>query len=95
MYAIRSYYDIGLLGVFKYFDFFSRSLSLLLSAGDIPLDPPLLNLLLPVGISFFTFQVTGYVIDVYAGRVEAERHPGRFALFVAFWPQLLAGPIIV
>lgn len=86
-------FNIGLLGVFKYFDFFSRSLSQLLSAGDIPLDPPLLGLLLPVGISFFTFQVTGYVIDVYAGRVPAERHPGRFALFVAFWPQLLAGPI--
>lgn len=87
------FFNLGLLGVFKYFDFFSRSLFTMFRAGDMALDPPLLGLLLPVGISFFTFQVTSYVIDVYEDRIQAERHAGRFALFVAFWPQLLAGPI--
>jgi D-alanyl-lipoteichoic acid acyltransferase DltB (MBOAT superfamily) len=86
-------FNMGMLGVFKYFDFFSRSLFQLLNSRGIALDPPLLDLLLPVGISFYTFQVTGYVVDVYEERIQAERHPGIFAVFVAFWPQLLAGPI--
>lgn len=86
-------FNLGLLFVFKYFNFFSRSLAQALSAQGVSLDPPLLDMLLPVGISFYTFQVLGYVIDVYEERIPAERHPGVFALFVAFWPQLLAGPI--
>ena len=51
------------------------------------------NLLLPVGISFYTFQTLAYAIDVYRGDLKPERHLGRFALYVAFWPQLVAGPI--
>ncbi|WP_022663106.1 MBOAT family O-acyltransferase [Paucidesulfovibrio longus] len=86
-------FNLGLLFVFKYFNFFSRSLADALAVWGLAVDPPLLDMLLPVGISFYTFQVLGYVIDVYEERIEAERHPGIFALFVAFWPQLLAGPI--
>ncbi|MGE4291693.1 MAG: MBOAT family protein [Desulfovibrio sp.] len=86
-------FNLGLLFIFKYFNFFSRSLGEALAVWGVSLDPPLLAMLLPVGISFYTFQVSGYVIDVYEERVPAERHPGIFALFVAFWPQLLAGPI--
>ena len=54
---------------------------------------PVLDILLPVGISFYTFQALSYIIDVYNGRIKAERHLGIFALYVAFWPQLVAGPI--
>ncbi|MBU1247690.1 MAG: MBOAT family protein, partial [Proteobacteria bacterium] len=85
--------NLGLLFVFKYFNFFSRSLFQVLSTQDVSQEPVLLDMLLPVGISFYTFQILGYVIDVYEERIQAERHPGIFALFVAFWPQLLAGPI--
>lgn len=76
--------NLGLLAVFKYYGFFNSI------AGNIL---PGLDLLLPVGISFYTFQILGYTIDVYRGRLLAERHIGRFALFVTFFPQLVAGPI--
>ena len=81
--------NFGLLFVFKYFDFFSGLLSRLPGAGPLPR----LNLLLPVGISFFTFQSVGYAIDVYRGTVPAERSFSDYALFVSFFPQLVAGPI--
>ncbi|MCB0227471.1 MAG: MBOAT family protein, partial [Anaerolineae bacterium] len=58
-----------------------------------PWSVPDLNVLLPVGISFYTFQTLSYTIDVYRRRIEPERHLGRFALYVSFFPQLVAGPI--
>ena len=86
--------NLGTLFVFKYFNFFRDAAGQL--AGALALPPfagPTLELLLPVGVSFYTFQSVGYILDVYQGRLEAERHFGRFALFVAFFPQLVAGPI--
>ena len=84
---------LGILFVFKYFNFFFDSLSTIFSLFAIPLHKTTLNLLLPVGISFYTFQTLSYVIDVYRGNVIAERHLGIYATFVSFFPQLVAGPI--
>lgn len=81
--------NLALLFTFKYFNFFSTSAALLM--GDS--QALTLELLLPVGISFYTFQTLSYSIDVYHGRAQAETHFGRFALFVSFFPQLVAGPI--
>lgn len=85
--------NIGTLFFFKYFNFFSRSLNELLRAWNVFAGAPILDIVLPIGISFYLFQSTGYAVDVYRGRVQPERHLGLFALFVAFWPQILAGPI--
>jgi alginate O-acetyltransferase complex protein AlgI len=85
--------NIGLLAVFKYFDFFNDALVSLFGLANVRYVPPALDLVLPVGISFHTFQAMSYTIDVYRGRREPERHLGYFALFVAFFPQLVAGPI--
>jgi D-alanyl-lipoteichoic acid acyltransferase DltB (MBOAT superfamily) len=85
--------NLGLLFVFKYFNFFSSSLIYILSANDIFHRGYLLRLAVPVGISFYIFQVVSYSIDVYRGDKTAERHLGLFALYVAFFPRLLAGPI--
>ncbi len=81
--------NLGLLGVFKYYNFFSHSLALALS-----FQLPLHELLLPVGISFYTFQSMSYTIDVYRGRSDLARDFVDFALYVSFFPQLVAGPII-
>jgi len=84
--------NFGLLFAFKYLGFFGESLNALLAlTGGGPVSVP--ALLLPVGISFYTFQTVAYTIDVYRGRQEAERHLGYFALYVSFFPQLVAGPI--
>jgi alginate O-acetyltransferase complex protein AlgI len=85
--------NLGLLGVFKYYGWFSRELADLL--GTFGLSPPLpaLELVLPVGISFYTFQTLSYTIDVYRGHTSACRNLPDFALYVAFFPQLVAGPI--
>lgn len=85
--------NVGALFFFKYFNFVSRSLDSLLHIWDLKAAVPTLEWLLPVGISFYIFQSTAYVVDVYRGRVEPERHFGYYALFVAFWPQILSGPI--
>ena len=85
--------NVGTLLFFKYFNFFSRSLDGVLQSLDLMATVPTLELLLPVGISFYIFQSTGYVVDVYKGRIAPERHLGYYALFVAFWPQILSGPI--
>ncbi len=83
---------LGVLFFYKYFNFFSLSFSSLASFF-LPVHPVLLQLVLPVGISFYTFQTLSYVIDVYQGRIKAERHFGIYAAFIAFFPQLVAGPI--
>jgi len=85
--------NLGLLFTFKYFNFFSRSVSEFFQAISIPVQPPLLHVLLPVGISFYTFQTLSYTIDVYRGKIPHEKHLGIFALYVSFFPQLVAGPI--
>lgn len=84
---------LSVLFFFKYFDFLSTSVTELIRSFGLPCGTFTLNLLLPVGISFYTFQTLSYAIDVYRGTVKAERHFGYYALFVAFFPQLVAGPI--
>ena len=85
--------NLGLLFTFKYFDFFAQNINLLCTAVKIPYRVPELGLILPVGISFYTFQTMSYTIDVYRGDFHAERDPITFALYVTFFPQLVAGPI--
>lgn len=85
--------NLGLLFFFKYFNFFSDSFQGLSSALGLAINSPNLTVLLPVGISFYTFQAIGYSIEVYHGRQKAETHFGRFALFISFFPQLVAGPV--
>lgn len=80
--------SLGVLFFYKYFDFLSESVF-----GIFDKDPIVLNLVLPVGISFYTFQTLSYVIDVYRGDVETEKNFFFYALFVSFFPQLVAGPI--
>ena len=65
----------------------------MIAAGRLSLQPLALTILLPAGVSFYFFQSMGYLIDVYHGRISAEKHFGYYALFVSFFPQLLAGPI--
>lgn len=84
---------LGVLFFFKYFNFVSESVSAIFRLFTIQMNPILLNLLLPVGISFYTFQTLSYVIDVYKGEVKAEHHFGYYAVFISFFPQLVAGPI--
>lgn len=85
------------LFVFKYWDFFWDSLrALLTSVPYIPLTPDFsfsLGLLLPAGLSFYTFSCISYLADVYWSKLPVERHPGRFLLYISFFPKLLAGPI--
>jgi D-alanyl-lipoteichoic acid acyltransferase DltB (MBOAT superfamily) len=81
--------NLGVLFFFKYFNFFNHSLATVFAGYE----PLLINVLLPVGISFYTFQSMAYTIDVYRGKIPAEKHLGIFATFVAFFPQLVAGPI--
>jgi D-alanyl-lipoteichoic acid acyltransferase DltB (MBOAT superfamily) len=86
-------FNLGLLGFYKYFDFFAANVHAALTALGIPSDPVVLGVLLPVGISFYTFQTLSYTIDVYRGELEPRRSFLDFALFVSFFPQLVAGPI--
>ncbi|MCR5467528.1 MAG: MBOAT family protein [Lachnospiraceae bacterium] len=91
--AITAIVCLGVLFFFKYFNFFFESVSQIFSLFAIKLNPITLNVLLPVGISFYTFQTLSYVIDVYHGKVKAEHHFGYYAAFISFFPQLVAGPI--
>lgn len=85
--------NLGILGLFKYYNFFLESATTLLSYAGIHLQPVLLSLILPLGISFYTFQVLGYNIDVYRERIKPTNSLLSFAVFNAFFPQLVAGPI--
>jgi alginate O-acetyltransferase complex protein AlgI len=85
--------NIGILAVFKYYDFFIGSLNSASAALGSPFALSTLSLLLPIGLSFHTFQAMSYTIEVYRGRQPAERHFGIYALYVMFYPQLVAGPI--
>lgn len=85
--------NLGLLGVFKYYGFFVDSLVAAAATFGVDLQAPTLRLVLPVGISFYTFQTLGTTIDVYRGQLRACRDPIDYAAYVAFFPQLVAGPI--
>ena len=85
--------NLGVLGFFKYFDFFSESVAGGLEALGFEASLPLLGVVLPVGISFYTFQSLGYTIDVYRGRLRPTRDLGAFLAYISFFPQLVAGPI--
>jgi alginate O-acetyltransferase complex protein AlgI len=85
--------NLGLLFTFKFFNFTTENLNLLFQKVGMSFEIPLMKFLLPVGISFYTFQTLSYSIDVYFGRQKAEKHLGYFALYVSFFPQLVAGPI--
>lgn len=85
--------NLGLLGFFKYYGFFNETLVNALALLGVQTSLPPSPFLLPVGISFYTFQSLSYLFEVYWGRQHAERHLGRFALYIAFFPQLVAGPI--
>ncbi|MBI9066761.1 MAG: MBOAT family protein [Salinivirgaceae bacterium] len=85
--------NLGLLFSFKYFNFFTSNGNVLFEHLNVAYSFPELKVLLPVGISFYTFQTLSYTIDVFHGRQKAERHLGYFALYVSFFPQLVAGPI--
>ena len=85
--------NLGMLGVFKYYNFFAQSASELLLWLGLPSSDLSLSIVLPVGISFYTFQTLSYSIDIHRGKLSPCRSLSDFALFVAFFPQLVAGPI--
>jgi len=85
--------NFSILLFFKYFDFINESVFSLLEMAGIRWTVPNLDVLMPVGISFYTFQAVGYSIDVYRGTIKVERNFFTYALFVSFFPQLVAGPI--
>jgi len=86
--------NLGILGFFKYFNFFVDSAVTFSHSLGLPLHSPTWSIILPVGISFFTFQSMSYTIDVYRGQLQPVRSLRDFAMFVAFFPQLVAGPIV-
>ena len=85
--------NLGFLGIFKYYNFFASSFSDLLNSAGIKASPILLNVILPVGISFYTFHGLSYVIDIYYKRIKAEYNFVDYSLFVSYFPLLVAGPI--
>ncbi|GAA4380062.1 MBOAT family O-acyltransferase [Hymenobacter koreensis] len=85
--------NVGVLAVFKYFNFLNDSLTALTETLGTRNPVPYLSILLPIGLSFHTFQAMSYTFEVYRGRQPAERHFGIYALYVMFYPQLVAGPI--
>lgn len=82
-------FNIFIIGFFKYFGFITDNINLIFNAGIVSRDLPL-----PIGISFYTFQVLSYIIDVYLGKVKLQKNPVSFALYVTMFPQLIAGPIV-
>ncbi|MGE0814092.1 MAG: MBOAT family protein [Vicinamibacterales bacterium] len=86
--------NLGMLGVFKYFNFFVENVHDVLALAGLHVATPLLQVALPAGISFYTFQALSYTVDVYKGEMRARRNAVDFALFVAFFPHLVAGPIM-
>lgn len=86
--------NLGVLSVFKYFNFFAGSLEHVLAFWGMKASFPTLHIILPVGISFYTFLSMSYTIDVFRGQLKAARNPLDFMLYVAFFPHLVAGPIV-
>ena len=85
--------NIGVLAIFKYYNFLNQNLTFILNGFQFKNPIPYLSILLPIGLSFHTFQAMSYTIEVYRGKQKAERHFGIYALYVMFYPQLVAGPI--
>lgn len=85
--------NLGFLGVFKYYNFFADSFADALALVGVQVNPWTLSIILPVGISFYTFHGLSYVIDIYKSRIEAEKNFVDYAVFVSFFPLLVAGPI--
>lgn len=85
--------NLGILAFFKYFDFILDNINFLVSKVGLHMIEKPFDVLLPVGISFYTFQALSYIIDLYRGRVKIEKNIAKYALFVSFFPQLVAGPI--
>ena len=85
--------NFGILAFLKYYNFFAGSLNDVLGSFGVGFSAPTLQLFLPLGISFYTFQSMGYIVDVYREKVRAERNPFKFLLFVSFFPQIIQGPI--
>ncbi len=86
--------DLAVLGFFKYYGFFVANAGTALTALGLDVPLPMLAVVLPIGISFYTFHAISYVVDVYRGKASAERSPINVALYIAFFPQLVAGPIV-
>ena len=91
--AIAIVINFGVLFALKYYNFTVENISAIADTFGLKFSPALLNVLLPVGISFYTFQVIGYIIDVYRGINKAERNFFKYALFVSYFPQIMQGPI--
>jgi alginate O-acetyltransferase complex protein AlgI len=91
--AISLIGNLGVLGFYKYFNFFADSFALLLATAGIDINTSTLNYILPVGISFYTFQTLSYSIDIYRREFEPRRDLIQYLTFVSFFPQLVAGPI--
>ena len=85
--------NLGFLGFFKYYNFFAESFAELFAGFGFQINPLILQIILPIGISFYTFHGLSYVIDIYKERIKAERSVIDYALFVSFFPLLVAGPI--
>ena len=85
--------NVGVLAFFKYYNFFADNINELFHITNLSAQVPLLGIILPIGLSFHTFQAMSYTIEVYRGKHKAERHFGIYALYVMFYPQLVAGPI--
>jgi D-alanyl-lipoteichoic acid acyltransferase DltB (MBOAT superfamily) len=90
---ISLFSNLGLLGFFKYFGFFSKEFAVMLESLGFYVSMPTLNIILPVGISFYTFQTLAYTIDVYRGKTKPTNNLLDFSVYVSFFPQLVAGPI--
>src|SRR5436305_1575965 len=86
--------NLGLLAYFKYANFFLASLQEALRAAGASPSWPVLRIVLPIGISFYTFETINYTVDVYRRRVPAERNPAHLLFFILFFPHLIAGPIV-
>jgi D-alanyl-lipoteichoic acid acyltransferase DltB (MBOAT superfamily) len=85
--------DIGILAFFKYFNFLNDNFTIILNLVGLQNPIPALSLLLPLGISFYTFQAIGYTYDVYNGNQKAERNAGLFSAYLLFFPKFIAGPV--
>lgn len=86
--------NLSLLLFYKYTNFLLGTVTPMLNSVGLDLHPPLLNLILPLGISFYTFEAISYIVDVYRGRQEPVRNPIDYALYIMFFPHLVAGPIV-
>ena len=85
--------NIGILGIFKYYNFFIDSLQKLFDKLSLNFELTYLNILVPIGISFYIFRALSYTIDVYRGTMDEAKHLGKYALAISFFPQIVSGPI--